>query len=65
MCGDRRGHRRAVVTRVNVGKLVEFSIVVGTEEVIPRDMMLKWVADRISNLSRFEIQRGASCAPNR
>uniref|UniRef100_H3GY83 SET domain-containing protein n=1 Tax=Phytophthora ramorum TaxID=164328 RepID=H3GY83_PHYRM len=48
VCGDRRGYRRAVVTRVDGGADVDFPITVDTEEVIPPDMMLKRVAHRFS-----------------
>ncbi|ETL46364.1 hypothetical protein L916_03745 [Phytophthora nicotianae] len=45
VCGDRRGYRRAVVTRADGGADVDFPVAVNTGEPIPRGMMLKRMAD--------------------
>ncbi|KAE9164541.1 hypothetical protein PF004_g29791, partial [Phytophthora fragariae] len=73
VCGDRRGYRRAVVTRVDGGADVDFTITVNTEEVIPPDMMLKRVADRFGiplkarwrKLRTFELVTGTFSAETR
>ncbi|ETO63773.1 hypothetical protein F444_18592 [Phytophthora nicotianae P1976] len=45
VCGDRRGYRRAVVTRADGGADVDFPVAVNTGEPISRGMMLKRMAD--------------------
>ncbi|RLN55050.1 hypothetical protein BBJ28_00004328 [Nothophytophthora sp. Chile5] len=73
--GDPRGHRRAVVTRVDGDPDAEFPIAVDTCEPVPTDMMVKRVADRFSapiqageslwrKLRTFDLVPGASEAPS-